>query len=102
IEAAYNTQTGIFTIELYSFTGTSDRMFRNAIREFNKVGAKKLLIDLRGNPGGYLEAAVSIASHFVPKGTLIVAEEYSGKRENVVHRSQGPYDVPEDTDVVIL
>lgn len=102
IEATYNTETGVFAIELYSFTGTSDRLFRNAIKEFNKVGAKKLLIDLRGNPGGYLEAAVSISSHFVPKGTVIVSEEYSGKRENIVHRSEGPYDVPEDTEVVIL
>lgn len=102
IEATHNTQTGIFSIDLYSFTGTSDRLFRNAIREFNKIGAKKLLIDLRGNPGGYLEAAVSIASHFLPKGALIVAEEYSGKKDNVEHRAYGPYDVPADTEVVIL
>ncbi len=102
IEATYNTQTGVFAIELYSFTGTSDRLFRNAIKEFNKVGAKKLLIDLRGNPGGYLEAAVAIASHFLPTGTRIVTEEYGEGRENIVHRAQGPYDVSEDTEVVIL
>ncbi len=102
VEATYNTKTGVFEIDLYSFTGTSDKFFKNAIKEFNKVGAKKLLIDLRGNPGGYLEAAVSIASHFLPTGALIVTEEYGEKRENIVHRAQGPHDVPEDTKVVIL
>ena len=52
----------------------------------------KLLFDLRGNPGGYLEAATAMTSYFLPVGKAIVTEDFAGKRENIVHRSRG-YDV---------
>ena len=49
-----------------------------------------------------MDSAVSIASHFLPKGSVIVSEEYNNKKENLVHRSSGTNDVPADTKVVIL
>jgi len=61
-----------------------------------------LVIDLRGNPGGYLDAAVDIASHFLPKGDVVVTEDYAGKRSNIVHRSIGYDDVPKGTKIAVL
>ncbi len=83
---------GVFIIELYNFSANSPNLFRNALREFVKSGSDKLLLDLRGNPGGYLEAAIDMASWFLPPGKVIVREDFDGKREEIVHRSRG-YDI---------
>lgn len=85
----YTRPDGIYVIELYSFSANSSDLFRKALRSFIESGSSKLLLDVRGNPGGYLEAAVQMASFFLPQGSVIVAEDYSGKRENVYHRSLG-------------
>ena len=83
---------GIFVIELQSFTANSPELFRRALREFVESGSRSLVLDLRGNPGGYLEAAVDMASWFLPTGRVVVTEDYGGNAESVVHRSRG-YDV---------
>ncbi|MBI3572071.1 hypothetical protein HY091_00860, partial [Candidatus Kaiserbacteria bacterium] len=57
---------------------------------------------LRGNPGGYLDAAVDIASHFLPKGATIVTEDFGGSQESDVHTSLGYTDVPAATKIVVL
>lgn len=93
---------GIFTIALYSFTANSSQKFAQALAEFRASGANNLIVDLRGNPGGYLDAAVSMASRFLPKGTEVVTEDYKGNRENLVHRSSGIGGVPEGAKVVVL
>ena len=43
---------GIFVIRLYSFSANSANLFREAMKEFVRSGSDKLLLDLRGNPGG--------------------------------------------------
>jgi len=84
-----SSEGGVFTIELYSFSQTSPGLFRNALREFFESGNSKLILDLRGNPGGYLEAAVDMASYFLAVGEPIVTEDYKGNGPNNVHRSIG-------------
>lgn len=86
---SYKRSDGIYVIELYSFSQTSNNLFRDALRQFMESGSTKLVLDLRGNPGGYLEVAVSMASYFLPVGAPIVTEDYRGKEDNVVHRSYG-------------
>lgn len=81
--------SGVFLISLYSFSENSPNLFRQALREFVESGSNKLILDLRNNPGGYLEAAVSMASWFLPRSDIVVSEDFGGKRENVEHRSQG-------------
>lgn len=80
---------GIFVIKLYSFTGDSANLFRNAMKEFRDANTDKLLLDLRGNPGGYLEAAVDIASWFLPKGKVVVKEDYGDNTKEKLFRSKG-------------
>jgi carboxyl-terminal processing protease len=65
----------VFIIRLYGFPATGAELFRQALREFVKSGADKLVLDLRGNPGGYLEVAVDMASWFLPQGKVVVSEE---------------------------
>ncbi len=82
-------QDGVFVIRLYNFSANAPRMFRDALRKFVESGAHRLLLDLRGNPGGFLEAAVDIASWFLPPGTTVVIEDFGKKGEKRIHRSRG-------------
>jgi len=85
----YMRSDGIYVIELYSFSANSADLFRAALRSFIESGSNKLMFDVRGNPGGYLEAAVQMASFFLPAGNIIVSEDSKGKRDTVNHRSLG-------------
>lgn len=80
---------GIFVIRLYNFSAVSNGLFRKAIQEFKDSNKTKLILDLRGNPGGYLDAAVDMASLFLPKGAAIVRENYGEKQPEDVLRSFG-------------
>ncbi len=84
-----STDGDVFVIALYSFSANSPDLFRNALREFVLSRKTKLILDLRGNPGGYLEAAVSMASYFLPVGEVVVTEDYQGNSPNLAHRSSG-------------
>ncbi|HBV01560.1 MAG TPA: peptidase S41 [Candidatus Taylorbacteria bacterium] len=83
------TKDGVYIIRLYNFSATSPRLFRDALRKFVESGSNKLLLDLRGNPGGFLEAAVDIASWFLPAGKTVVTEDGGAKSAVKVHRSRG-------------
>ncbi len=78
-----------FIIALYSFNALAETKMQEALREYTKSGAKKLVFDLRGNPGGYLQSAVAIGSYFLPAGQVIVRESYADGRPEDVFRSQG-------------
>lgn len=92
----------VYTIALYEFTSNSASLFNQAFSRFKASGADKLIIDLRSNPGGYLDAAVDMASHFLPKGAPVVTEDFGGKEPNQVHASYGYGDLPRGTKVVVL
>lgn len=79
---------GVFVISLYNFSEPANRGFSEALQAFKASGNTKLIIDVRGNPGGYLEHAVSIASHFLPIGTTVVKEVGRDGKENI-YRSKG-------------
>lgn len=95
-------KSGVYHIALYEFTSDSANLFNQALERFKSSGSKKLVIDVRGNPGGYLDAAVDIASHFLSKGTTIVTEDFGGKGSNNVHTSFGYADLPRETNIVVL
>ncbi len=82
----------IFEIKLYNFSAVSPNLFRSALREFIESGSNKLIIDLRGNPGGFLDATVSMASWFLPAGKPVVVEKHGGGADDKIYRSAG-YDI---------
>ena len=79
----------VFVIRIYSFSLNSAALFRNALRDFVSSGYSKLVLDLRNNPGGYLESAVDMGSWFLPSGKTIVTEDYGKKQEPDVYKSYG-------------
>lgn len=102
VDDGLDAASGVYHIALYEFTANSADLFDQALQRFKTSGSKKLVIDLRGNPGGYLDAAVDIASHFLPKGTTVVTEDFDGKESNIVHTSLGYNDIPAGTKIVVL
>lgn len=92
---------GIFVIELYSFSAQASNLFRAALREFILSGNDKLIIDLRGNPGGYLEAAIDMASWFLPSSAVVVREDFGHSRDEKVYRSKG-YDIFNDNLKLVI
>lgn len=92
-----------YLLQLFSFSQTSINAFERELASFVESGTKSLIIDLRGNPGGYIESAIQIASWFLPEGSVVV-REYSGpEKKEVVHMSY-KRDLFKDTfpNIVIL
>lgn len=79
----------VFIISFYAFSNQSANLFKEALLEFKESGSKKLIIDLRNNPGGYLTAAIDIASHFTPQGKIILREDQGSGKPELVYRSSG-------------
>ncbi len=92
----------VFVIKLFSFTAQAPNLFRKALREFVESGSHKLIIDLRGNPGGYLDAAWDMASWFLPTGKVIATEDFGGRKTNKVYRSKGYDTFGKDLDLIVL
>jgi carboxyl-terminal processing protease len=72
LDAAYMTSGDIGYIKINKFAATTYNEYLKAFNDLNKKGMKKLILDLRGNPGGYLNAAVDISDEFLTNGLQIV------------------------------
>lgn len=79
----------VFIISLYSFNAVAETQVKVAVNEYLQSGATKLIMDVRGNPGGFLESAVAIGSIFVPEGKIIVQESFVDQTQNDIFRSRG-------------
>ncbi len=67
-------------VALRSFGATAAEEVRGALRELDKDGARALILDLRGNGGGYETAAIRVASTFVSTGPIVAVLTEHGKR----------------------
>lgn len=72
VDAAYMAAPGVGYVRVTSFGDTTYAEFIAALTKLQTQGFGKLIIDLRGNPGGYMETAVQLANEFLPKNSLIV------------------------------
>jgi len=86
----------VYVISLYNFGANATTEFRSALRDFISSKKNKLILDLRGNPGGFLEAAVDIASLYLPAGKIVVRERFNDTDEEKIFRSKG-YDIFNDS-----
>lgn len=91
---------GIFVLKLNHFTEGAAFEFRKAVQEFYVTDSKKLILDLRNNPGGFLNVSIDIASWFVPAGEVVARERFGDGSEDV-YRSSG-YKLLQDVPMVIL
>ncbi|TXH07783.1 MAG: S41 family peptidase [Candidatus Moraniibacteriota bacterium] len=71
---------GIAVIQLTKFGAETTAEFKVAAQEVQRQGARGILIDVRNNSGGFLDAAVDLAGYFLPSGSVVVIEEDAEKR----------------------
>ena len=83
-------------IVLTKFTEKASFETKSALLELKKQGANKIILDVRGNPGGLLHEAVNICNLFVPKGELIVTTKSKNTKYNLEYRTKNE---PTDTDI---
>jgi carboxyl-terminal processing protease len=79
-------------IQLHDFGENTDRDLKQALRDLSSKGMRRLLLDIRENPGGPLDQAIKVANEFLPRGKMIV---YTRGR---VQNSDQDYRATEDGD----
>ncbi len=77
-------------LKLYHFTEKAGFDFQGAAIEILESSAQKIILDLRNNPGGYLEVAQDIAGWFLEKGEIVAIEDFGEKKEQKIYKSKGP------------
>ena len=77
-------------LKLYHFSGKASFDFRTAAIEILNSPAKKIILDLRNNPGGYLEVAQEISGWFLEKGQIVVIEDFGAGKEKTEYKAEGP------------
>ena len=76
-------------LKLYHFSETARLSFQKVAVEILNSQAKAIVLDLRNNPGGYLQVAQDIAGWFLEKGQLVTIEDFGGKQENKEYKANG-------------
>ncbi|MFN8498121.1 MAG: S41 family peptidase [Anaerolineae bacterium] len=84
--------TGYARISLFS--DRAPRELEWAIQELKQKGATSLILDLRGNPGGYLNAAIAVASQFIPDGIIAYERRSDGTEESFPAKGSADSDLP--------
>jgi len=88
-------------VVLSRFNKKASSQTKEAIISLKDRGAKKLILDLRGNPGGLLSEAINVTNLFVPKGTLVVTTKSKVKKFNQSYETRNkPLD--EEIPLVVL
>lgn len=86
-------------IRLTEFGRTATQEVENALRDLKAQGAEKIVLDLRGNPGGLLTEAVNISNLFLPKDQLIVSTKSIVEKYNKTYVTQNQ---PVDTEIPLV
>jgi len=76
-------------LHLYHFTEKAAYDFRKAAIEILESPANKVILDLRNNPGGYLEVAQDIAGWFLKSGEVVVIEDFGEGKEQKLYKAEG-------------
>ncbi|MBI2551930.1 PDZ domain-containing protein [Candidatus Uhrbacteria bacterium] len=79
---------GLAYLKIVYFNESTPGLFEQAIQQIISQNPKGIILDLRNNPGGFLEVAVSVASAWVPSGEVVVWQEFQGSRKEAF-RAQG-------------
>ncbi|RHU25254.1 MULTISPECIES: S41 family peptidase [Parabacteroides] len=85
VDVSYEVSKGIGYIKVSKFGRTTYNEFITAIAKLKEAGCSSFVIDLRGNTGGYMDAAINMVNEFMPEGRLIVYTEGKAFPRNDVY-----------------
>jgi len=100
VDAAYMINKDIGYIKISKFARTTHDEFVKAIAKLRPLGLKKIILDLRENGGGYMDAATNIADEFLSKGKLIVYTKGKARPKTSTFATEKGY--CENDEVVVL
>ena len=100
IESAFRISGTTGYIKLGQFARTTSLEFARALARLRAEGVDRLIFDLRGNTGGYLDQAIAVANQFLHEGELIVYTEDRDKRR--MHEYADGSGAVQDMEVVVL
>ena len=89
----------IMVIEITDFQDDTLRLFNEAIQEVQKKDPEGIILDLRGNPGGYLDGAVEVASAWVEDGAVVI-EKFSENKQKK-YKARGKAELKDYPTVVL-
>ncbi len=87
-------------LQLFTFTENSSQLVQKALSEIKEAGAQGIVLDLRNNPGGFLDSAIEIAGLFIERGQEVVSEEFRSGKKNVFLSENNP--IAKDIPLVII
>ncbi len=101
VDASYMIDQQIGYIKINRFSQTTYAELIDAMDKLKKEGMKKLVLDLQGNPGGYMDQAISVADEFLPAGEKIVFTkgQVTKYNENALATDKGDF---EKGDLIVL
>ncbi len=100
VDVHYMINDSIGYVKISNFAQTTYKEFLTAVQELSSEGMKKIIVDLRGNGGGIMSAAINVADQFLEEGKLIVySEGRSRPRKSEYATSRG---LVKEDDLVIL
>lgn len=92
----------IAVLSLYNFNANVPGLFKSALEVASKDGAEGIVLDLRNNPGGFLDVAVRLSGWFMPKGSVVVVEKSRAGTEDKKELTDGTGDLAKIPVVVIM
>lgn len=87
-------EDGMAYIQISEFDEVSVTQFENALKEAESAGMKGLIVDVRANPGGSLNAVVEMLRMILPEGLIVYTEDVNGEREEFYCDGKNELDVP--------
>jgi carboxyl-terminal processing protease len=101
VDVAYMIDQEIGYIKINRFSSTTYEEFKTSMADLRKRGMKKLLLDLQGNPGGYMNQAIDLADEFLSEGKKIVFTKGKDNKYNsdALSTSKGEF---EKGDLIVL
>ncbi|MCK4781477.1 S41 family peptidase [Candidatus Parcubacteria bacterium] len=89
-------------VKIYHFSQKADSDFDKMALEILNSSSEKIILDLRNNPGGYLEVSVDIAGWFLERGDVVVIEDFGGKQPNMEYKARGNAKFSEYPMVILI
>jgi carboxyl-terminal processing protease len=100
VDVSYMIDDEIGFIKINRFSGTTFKEFIEGVEKLQDQGLKKLILDLRGNTGGYMVAATNIVDQFLEAGKMIVyTQGKSSPKQDIYSTSRG---VCKDVELIVL
>lgn len=101
VDTNYMLDSNTGYIKISRFAATTHQEFMKAVAELRAQGMDRLVLDLRNNPGGYMEQAVKISNEFFPREKLIVSQQGRKTRFNAEYRSYSRGSL-ENTPLIVM